>query len=179
MEVAPLKTADYECCLSVVGLYIGMEANKRRICIINLWKVPKWGWSGLRSHLHPEILRQHRISRARFPQGYKIRFAVAASTEALMFHKLVEPIMFPLIFLGLFWFSERNKNSDRKPDRQKMRFWTGVCALMACGEYAAAWHGEIGLAWQNYPNLTSFSTLAVVAAIFGSTGPLPEFKKRL
>src|SRR5579864_8664790 len=42
MEVAPLKTTDYECCLSLVGLYIGIKANKRRICIINLWKVPKW-----------------------------------------------------------------------------------------------------------------------------------------
>jgi hypothetical protein len=33
--VAPLKTAHYECCLSLVGLYIEIKANKRRIHIIN------------------------------------------------------------------------------------------------------------------------------------------------
>lgn len=42
-------SADYECFLSVVGLYIGMKANKRRINAINLWKVPKWVYIGKRT----------------------------------------------------------------------------------------------------------------------------------
>jgi hypothetical protein len=96
-----------------------------------------------------------------------------------MFHKLVEPIVFPLILLGLFWFSERHKGPDRKADWQKMRFWIGVCSLMACGEYAVAWHWEIGLAWQNHPNWALFSTLAVFVALFASAGPLPDFTKKL
>ena len=63
-----------------------------------------------------------------------------------MFQRLIEPMMFPLILLGIFWFTERNKTPQHKPDRQKMRFWIGCCALIACGEYAVAWHKEIGLA---------------------------------
>src|SRR3954471_11099464 len=42
MEWLLLKTADYECCLILAGLYIRFKANKRRIYIINLWKVPNW-----------------------------------------------------------------------------------------------------------------------------------------
>lgn len=39
----------YEYSLSLVGLYIEMKAKKRRIYIINLWKVPKWAENSLRS----------------------------------------------------------------------------------------------------------------------------------
>jgi hypothetical protein len=86
--------------------------------------------------------------------------------------------MFPLFLFGLFWFSERNKSPDRKADPRKMRFWIGVCSLMACGEYAEAWHWEIGLAWQNHPNWAIFSTVAVLTAIFASTGQPPDFTKK-
>jgi hypothetical protein len=96
-----------------------------------------------------------------------------------MLGKIISPVGFPLTLLALFWFSERNKNPDHKPDRKKMRFWIGCCSLMACGEYAMVWHNEIGLAWQNHPELTVFSTLAVVAAIFATAGPPPDFIKKL
>jgi hypothetical protein len=96
-----------------------------------------------------------------------------------MFHKLVEPMMFPLILLCGFWFMERNKSPDRKPDRQRMRFWMGVCSLLVCVEYALVWHWEIGSAWQNHPNGTLFATLAIFVTIFASAGPLPDLMKKL
>jgi hypothetical protein len=33
---------------NLAGLYIQIEAKKRRINIINLWKVPKLNWPALR-----------------------------------------------------------------------------------------------------------------------------------
>jgi hypothetical protein len=42
MEVAPLKNADISTLLSLVGLYIGMEAKKRRIKKIIVESVPEW-----------------------------------------------------------------------------------------------------------------------------------------
>ena len=39
--------------MNLAGLYIQIEAKKRRIYVINLWKVPKWGLS------RPCILRPH------------------------------------------------------------------------------------------------------------------------
>jgi cytochrome bd-type quinol oxidase subunit 2 len=79
-----------------------------------------------------------------------------------MVDKIVEPIMFPLLLVGLFWLSERNKNPDHRANREKMRFWVGVAILIACGELAVAWHNEIGSAWQNHPELTFFATLIVL-----------------
>jgi hypothetical protein len=40
--VAPLKSADYECCLILGGLYLQKEAKKRRIWKITVESVPKW-----------------------------------------------------------------------------------------------------------------------------------------
>ena len=93
--------------------------------------------------------------------------------------KIISPVGFPLVLLVIFWFSERNKNPERKADRATMRFWTGVCILIACGEYDVAWHNEIGLAWQNHPELALFATLAIFVAISVTTGPLPDFTKKL
>jgi len=78
-----------------------------------------------------------------------------------MVDKIVEPIVFGFLFVALFWFSERNKNPERKVNRSKMRFWVAVATWMACAELATSWHNEIGSAWQNHPELTLFGTLMV------------------
>ncbi len=89
-----------------------------------------------------------------------------------MVDRIVEPIGFPLLLLGLFWLSGRNKNPNRKADRQKMRFWVGVAILIACGELATAWHNEIGWAWRNHPEISFFAALAVFIAIFRIAAPI-------
>ncbi len=89
-----------------------------------------------------------------------------------MTYRIVEPLIFPLLLVGLFWLSERYKNPDRKADREKMRFWVAVAILIACGEFATAWHIGIGSAWQNHPQLTFFAALAVFMTIFRIAGPI-------
>jgi hypothetical protein len=89
-----------------------------------------------------------------------------------MIHRIVEPLIFPLLLVGLFWLSERSKNPDRKANREKMRFWVAVAILIACGELATDWHNEIGSSWQSHPELTFFATLGVFIAIFRITPPL-------
>jgi len=92
-----------------------------------------------------------------------------------MVDKFVSPMVFALILVSLSWLSERNKSPDRKPDRRRMRFWIACWSLMACGEYALAWHKEIGLAWQNHPGLTLFGTLIVLGIFNAITPPLDDF----
>jgi hypothetical protein len=87
-----------------------------------------------------------------------------------MVHKVAEPIVFGFLYVFLFWLSERNKNSERKVYREKMRFWVSFATWMACAEFASTWHNEIGLAWQNHPDLTLFGTL-IVFAILGAVAP--------
>jgi hypothetical protein len=41
---------------NLAGLYIQIEAKKRRINIINLWKVPKWGGNMWRGRPRPRTL---------------------------------------------------------------------------------------------------------------------------
>ncbi len=89
-----------------------------------------------------------------------------------MVDRIVEPIGFPLLLLGLFWLGERNNNPDRKADPKKMRFWLGVASLIACGEFATAWHNEIGWAWQRHPQLTFFASPIVFMTVFRLAVPI-------
>jgi len=92
-----------------------------------------------------------------------------------MVDKFLSPVVFPLILLGLCWLSERNKSPDHTPNRDRMRFWIACWTLLAVGDYAIAWHNEIGHAWQSYPTVTFFSTLVIFVVI----GWLPPSKDSL
>jgi len=109
---------------------------------------------------------------------YHERRAYEFGADSLM-EKLISPAGFPLVLFAIFWFSERNKSPERKASRAKMRFWAGLCGFMACADYAVAWHNEIGMAWQNHPELTFFSIFAVVGALFTIARPLPDSMKKL
>ena len=74
-----------------------------------------------------------------------------------MIDKIISPIGFPLVLVVIFWFSERNKSSEHKADRAKMRFGQGFVVLWP-GEDAVAWRKEIERAGQDYPNLALLMT---------------------
>ena len=94
--------------------------------------------------------------------------------RVLMVNRFFEPAGFSLVLFALFWFAERHNSRGQKVDRTRLRLWLGLCTAIMCGEYAVAWHTEISLAWQNYPDLTLFLTVAVIAAVRALLGPLPK-----
>jgi len=87
-----------------------------------------------------------------------------------MIRRILELIVFGFLFVVLFWFGERSKNTDRAVYRSKMRFWVGFATWMACAEFASNWHSEIGAMWQNHPDLALFGTL-IVFAMLGAVAP--------
>ena len=184
---------------NLAGLYIQIEAKKRRIKIINVWKCSEIG------HIEAPHYPSSVILRPAFFSGRRIYglvgsgswcqlgctghdyggnrqnrprrcAAVSSSTRQrkgpyrleteplrtrprevrlLWLDKFVSPIVFPLILLGLFWFSERNKSPDHKPNRDRMRFWIGCWTLLALGELSLS-HGttKSDHAWQSHPTVT-------------------------
>jgi hypothetical protein len=89
-----------------------------------------------------------------------------------MIWRLVWPIGFPIFFLAIAWFAERNASTDHKVGRKKMRLWFVVSLALACSEYAEAWHNEIGFAWHQHAGLTEFLTFMVFIVIFFALRPL-------
>jgi hypothetical protein len=96
-----------------------------------------------------------------------------------MVDRIVEPIVFPLLLVGLSWLMERNKSADRKADHERMKVWIGCWSFLACVEYALAWHKEIGLLWQSHPAIALSSTLAIFVVISLLPSPSRDSLKKL
>jgi cytochrome bd-type quinol oxidase subunit 2 len=87
-----------------------------------------------------------------------------------MIAKVLSPLGFPLLFVVIGWIALRNQRADHKAARSKMRLWIVIASMIACGDYAIAWHNEIGSAWLNHPELTLFATL-IAFAVFNAVAP--------
>jgi hypothetical protein len=92
-----------------------------------------------------------------------------------MMAKVFSPLGFPLLFVVISWVWLRNQSADHKAARAKMRLWIVIASMIACGDYAIAWHNEIGSAWQNHPEFTLFATLIAFAVFNAVAPPLDSF----
>ena len=79
--------------------------------------------------------------------------------------KLFSPLLFPTGLLAAAWLLRRIQNPNPEIQRANLRFWLGSATVIACGEYAVAWHNEIGSAWQTSPSLTLFGTFIAFLGI--------------
>ena len=90
--------------------------------------------------------------------------------------KLFSPLLFPAGLLAVAWLLRRIQNSDPQTQRANVRFWLGSATVIACGEYAVAWHNEIAAAWQTSPTLTLFGTFVVFLGIVAAAPSLESFE---
>jgi hypothetical protein len=90
--------------------------------------------------------------------------------------KLLSPLLFPAGLLAAAWLLRRIQNPDPQIQRANLRFWLGSATVIACGEYAVAWHNEIGSAWQTSPALTLFGTFAAFVGIIVAAPSLSSFE---
>jgi hypothetical protein len=92
-----------------------------------------------------------------------------------MFAKVISPLGFPLLLTFISWFLLRNQIANRTVRRAKMRLWLAIATAIACGDYAIAWHDEIGSAWQHHPEFTLLATLIVFMVFNAVSPPLHSF----
>jgi hypothetical protein len=90
--------------------------------------------------------------------------------------KLFSPLLFPTGLLAAAWLLRRIQNPDTQIQRANLRFWLGSAIVIACGEYAVAWHNEIGSAWQASPVLTLFGTFVAFLGIIRVAPSLSSFE---
>jgi hypothetical protein len=90
--------------------------------------------------------------------------------------KLFSPLLFPAGLLAAAWLLRRIQNPDREIQRANLRFWLGSATVIACGEYAVAWHNEIGSAWQTSPALTLLGTFIAFLGIVIVAPSLSSFE---
>jgi len=90
--------------------------------------------------------------------------------------KLFSPLLFPAGLLAAAWLLRRIQNPDSEIRRANLRFWLGSATVIACGEYAVAWHNEIGSAWQTSPVLTLFGTFIAFVVIVAAAPSLSSFE---
>ena len=93
-----------------------------------------------------------------------------------MMEKLFSPLLFPTGLLAAAWVLRRIQNPDPEIRRANLRFWLGSATVIACGEYAVAWHNEIGAAWQSSPLLTLLATFVAFVGIVAAAPSRSSFE---
>jgi hypothetical protein len=93
-----------------------------------------------------------------------------------MMEKLLSPLLFPAGLLAAASLLRRIQNPDADIRRANLRFWFGSASVIACGEYAVAWHNEIGTVWQTSPGLALFGTFIAFVGIVAAAPSLSSFE---
>jgi hypothetical protein len=93
-----------------------------------------------------------------------------------MMEKLLSPLLFPAGLLATASLLRRIQNPDADIRRANLRFWLGSATVIACGEYAVAWHNEIGAAWQSNPTFALLGTFIAFVGIVAAAPSLSSFE---
>ena len=91
--------------------------------------------------------------------------------------RLISPLAFPLLFLGISYLLGRIANHHQAP-RKKIGYWVVVASWIACVEYAREWHNEIGEVWRNHPNIAVCSTFVVFMILWTMLASLVQSRQK-